>query len=49
MKKASKIAVVVGAGLMYASLITLYQPLGIAAMGLWSFCFAYDKEFRRKF
>ena len=39
----------IGCALMVASFITLYEPVGLAAMGAWAFAFVYDRNFRRVF
>lgn len=49
MKKLTKVLLVLGFGLLLASFINVYAPLGLLSVGVWSFAYIYDDEFRRKF
>lgn len=49
MKKITKLSVVLGFGLLIASFVNVYTPLGLLAVGVWVFAYVYDADFRRKF
>lgn len=49
LKRLTCAAYYAGVALMAAGLITLYEPIGLAAVGAWVFAFVYDRNFRRIF
>lgn len=49
MKRITKVLLVLGFGLLLASFLIVDAPLGLFSVGVWSFAYIYDDEFRRKF